>query len=119
MKPVLLYDGACRFCTSSAQFTRRWVDRRVRFAVVPSQHADLGALGVTEQQAAEALVFVDADGTASHGARAVAAALRHGAWPWRPVGWLLDAPGVRTLADSVYRRVAARRTCAMPRPVSR
>lgn len=108
--PVLVFDGDCGFCSSSARLARRMVDRRGRYAVVEQyQLLDLPALGLTTDQCGTSSWFVTADGERFAGAASIAAALRFGAPGWRPLGLLLSAPGVRTVADVAYRWVAANR----------
>lgn len=107
--PVLVYDADCAFCTRSADLARRWVDRRGRYAVRPWQQLDLDALGLTVSECEAAAQFVTAHGGVRAGHRAIAAALTHGAPAWRPLGWLLLAPGVSWLAARVYGWVADHR----------
>lgn len=104
---VLLYDGDCSFCTSCA----RLIERRIRpaTAIVPSQLADLDELGVTEEQATEALQWVGADGAVRSGHEAVAAMLATAGPAWRWLGSLLTLPGASNLAAAVYALVAANR----------
>ncbi len=107
---VLVFDGDCGFCTTSAVFLeRRVAGRTTPYAVVPWQRADLPAFGLTEAQCTEAVRWVGSDGRSYAGALAIAAALRAGRMPWRPVGWVLQLPGIRSLAAVVYRWVAAHR----------
>ncbi len=126
---LLVFDGDCGFCTTSARFARRWVAGG-RYAVRPWQELDLRALRLTVADVTTAAWFVgpevpevpvgsgttagsdlarEADRTRVSGAAAVAAALRHGRLPWRPLGAVLTLPGVRRLAERVYRWVAAHR----------
>ncbi|XVX19205.1 thiol-disulfide oxidoreductase DCC family protein [Actinomycetota bacterium] len=120
--PLLVFDGDCGFCTRSAEVAERWVRRPEGYAVQPWQRLDLEALGLTAEECDEALQFVGADGRVSAGSDAVAAALRAGRLPWRPLGLLLAAPPVRPVAGRVYRWVAAHRhslpggtpACRMP-----
>ena len=104
---VLLYDGDCAFCTSCA----RLIEKRIRpcAAVVPFQRADLDELGVSEARAAEALQWVDADGTVRSGHEAVAAMLGAAGRLWRVLGHLLLLPGVSRPAAAAYALVAANR----------
>jgi predicted DCC family thiol-disulfide oxidoreductase YuxK len=108
-RPTLIYDGDCGFCTRSAQFARRWVDRRERYDVRSWQELDLAALGLTAERCDEAAQFVRADGATRSGHEAIADALVHGAPGWRPVGHALLAPGVRALAARAYGWVAGHR----------
>jgi len=122
--PVLIFDGDCAFCSSSVRMLRRWVDRRGRYGIQPWQSTELGSVGLTAAQCDEAVWFVDEDGARRRGHLAVAAALRHSAPGWRPLGWLLTAPGISWLAARGYRWVAANRSrlpggtpaCAVPSP---
>ena len=106
---LLIFDGDCGFCTTSARFVSRWVDRRDRYDVRPWQELDLAALGVTEADCIEAAQFVCRDGSVVAGHRAIAAGLTHGAPAWRPLGHLLTLPGVSQLAARVYTWVADHR----------
>ncbi len=104
-RPVVLFDGACGFCTWCVLAEQRYVRSGVEF--VPYQRADLAGLGVSAAQAAESVQFV-AGGRVLTGARAVAAVLRTvAAVP--VIGELLDAPAVRPLAERGYRFVARHR----------
>ena len=123
-RPTLVYDADCGFCTRSALFAKRWLDRRDRFAVRPWQELDLAAVGLSAADCDEAAQFVTADGSIRSGHRAIASAATHGAPAWRPVGYLLMAPGVSRVASRAYGWVAAHRyplpggTAACARPSS-
>ena len=106
---LLIFDGDCGFCTTSARFVSRWVDRRDRYDVRPWQELDLGSLGVTEADCIEAAQFVRRDGSVVAGHRAIAAGLTHGAPLWRPLGHLLTVPGISQLAARAYAWVADHR----------
>jgi predicted DCC family thiol-disulfide oxidoreductase YuxK len=106
---LLIFDGDCGFCTTSARFVSRWVDRRDRYDVRPWQELDLGALGVTEADCIEAAQFVRRDGSVVAGHRAIAAGLTHGAPLWRPLGHALTLPGISAVAARVYAWVADHR----------
>ena len=102
-RPVLVFDGDCGFCTTSARVGQRWLGLA---DVEPWQMIDLDELGLTEEQCSSAVQWVDAAGHVSAGERAVIAALRSagGAWAW--LGRVLAVPGVRHLAAVVYRLIA-------------
>jgi predicted DCC family thiol-disulfide oxidoreductase YuxK len=108
-RPTLVYDADCGFCTRSAQLARRWVDRGGRYDVLPWQELDLDALGLTAERCDEAAQFVTADGGIRSGHEAIAAALTHGAPGLRPLGHVLLAPGIRTVAARTYAWVAQHR----------
>ncbi len=109
-RPVLVFDGDCSFCTTSA----RVVGDRLRrdpgdFAVEPWQRLDLHPLGLTPEECDASVQWVGADGRHAHGEGAIAQALL-ASRPWaRPAGALLLAPGVRTVAGAVYRWVSRNR----------
>jgi predicted DCC family thiol-disulfide oxidoreductase YuxK len=116
---TLVYDGDCAFCTSSV----RWVGRLHLGAdvVVAWQHADLDALGLTQEQCEEAVQLV-ADGRTSSGHEAFARLLLRSRWYWKPLGLLLITPPVSWLARAVYTWIANNRdrmpggtpACALP-----
>lgn len=103
---MLVFDGDCAFCTSSVRVLERIGPEA---EIVAWQLADLAELGVTEAQAADALRWVEIDGTVRSGHEAIAAALGSAGRPWRSAGRLLLLPGVSWLAALTYRLVAANR----------
>lgn len=123
---LLIFDGDCGFCTTSARFASRWVDRRRRYDVEPWQQVELSRFGLTEDDCVAAAQFVRPDGTVRAGHLAIAEALRFGAPPWRPLGLLLRLPGISHLAARVYAWVADHRyalpggtaACAPQQPAS-
>ncbi len=111
-RPTLIYDGDCAFCARSARFAQRWVDRRDRYEVRSWQGLGAPALagfGLTPEDCDRAAQFVTADGSIRSGHRAIASAATHGALGWRPVGYLLLAPGVSRVAARAYDWVADHR----------
>lgn len=106
---MLLYDGDCEFCTSTATWMRRHIPSSAD--VQPYQRADLTALGVTAEQCAEAVQWIGSDGVALGGHRAIAQALIAGGGPWRALGHLFLLPGLSRLAASTYTFVASHRSC--------
>lgn len=107
MRPLLIFDGDCAFCTSSAQFLARRV--RPTAEIRPYQRVDLPALGLTEPECAAAVQFVAADGSVLSGNRAVMAVLRLGRVPWPLIGLVGDLRAVRPAAGWAYRWIAAHR----------
>ena len=109
-QPVLVFDGDCAFCTTSAEFIARWLRRSpTDFAIEPWQHLDLPALGLTAAECDEAVRWVAANGIRDAGHVAIARALRASRWWVRPVGVALLLPGVSWLVGRVYAWVAANR----------
>jgi predicted DCC family thiol-disulfide oxidoreductase YuxK len=105
-QPVLLYDGDCGFCTWCAGLLE---------GIGPDaeigawQLTDLGELGVTEEQAAEAVQWVEVDGTVRSGHEAIAATLDSAGRIWKTIGRVILLPGISWLAAKAYRLVADNR----------
>lgn len=99
MAGVFLYDGDCGFCTTSARWLQRHATSTAR--VEAWQYADLAPLGLTADDCAEALLYVD-DGHRMVGPDAVAALLDTGTSRWRTAGHLLTAPASRHVTWPVY-----------------
>lgn len=106
-RPVLLFDGDCAFCTTCA----RLVEKRLRpdADVLAWQFADLAALGVTADQATDAVQWVAVDGTVSSGHEAIAAMLGTCGTIFRLGGRFLLLPGISWTAARAYSLVAANR----------
>jgi predicted DCC family thiol-disulfide oxidoreductase YuxK len=115
--PILVFDGDCGFCTSSARFLVRWVVRRrtgpalpeFEPSVEPWQRLYLAELGLTPDQCRAAVQWVGKDGQVASGHEAIAAVLRAGRPGWRPVGALLVTPGFSRLAGHLYSWIARHR----------
>jgi predicted DCC family thiol-disulfide oxidoreductase YuxK len=120
-EPVLVFDGDCGICSSSARFARRILRGRAR--VVPYQRADLDALGITPQQASEAVWWIERDGRRGRGHRAIAAVLGAAGGIWRPLGAALGSPTLDAPGRWVYEWVSRNRhrlpggtpECRLPR----
>jgi predicted DCC family thiol-disulfide oxidoreductase YuxK len=105
-RPVLLFDGDCAFCTSCARLLER-IGPEAEIAAW--QVSDLDELGVTAAQAAQAVRWIESDGTVRSGHEAIAAALGVASAPWRIAGRMLVLPGISPLAAAVYRLIARNR----------
>jgi predicted DCC family thiol-disulfide oxidoreductase YuxK len=104
---TLLFDGDCGFCTTVAGLAARIAPDAT---VVPYQRADLAALGVRAADAAASLQWVATDRRVYAGAAAAARLLVGAGRVWKVLGrLLLLLPGVRTIAELLYRLVAANR----------
>jgi predicted DCC family thiol-disulfide oxidoreductase YuxK len=120
VRPTFVFDGDCSFCTVCANFVTRWIPTRAE--VVPWQRVDLTALGVTREQALQAVQWVEPGRPALAGPEAIGALLRSSNLFWKPFGWLLALPPVRAVAWPLYRLIARNRhrlpggtaACAMP-----
>lgn len=108
LRPVLIYDGRCRFCTEQVS----WLERLVNGAVRMQSFRDPGVLvrypGLTRAQCAQALQLVAPGGHVFSGAEAIATVLRLRPL-LAPVGWLYYLPGFRQVADWGYHLVAGNR----------
>ena len=105
-RSVLVYDGDCGFCTTCARFLERIGPDA---EVVAWQLTDLTELGITEEQAADAVQWVPVDGTICSGHEAIAAVLRSAGRAWGVAGRILLLPGLSWVAARVYRLVADNR----------
>ncbi|MPZ60058.1 MAG: DUF393 domain-containing protein [Propionibacteriales bacterium] len=121
MRPVLVYDGDCAFCSSTARLLVRWVPTVA--AVEPWQRLDLEELGLTETACRESVQWVDAGERPVGGPLALAGFLRSSGGPvWRLIGRVLALPLALRAADPAYRLIARNRhrlpggtpTCRLP-----
>lgn len=120
IRPVLVFDGDCGFCTGSVRLIERVV--RPRCETVPWQRADLAALGVTPERARHEALWVTPTGRVYGGAQAVAKLLLSAGGAWTLAGAFLTLPVVCWAAHAAYRLVADNRQrlpggpagCALP-----
>ena len=107
-RPVLIYDGHCRFCVQHVS----WLERLVNGAVRLQSYHDPGVFkrypGLKAAQCEGALQLVEPGGQIYGGAEAIAATLQLRP-VLAPVGWLYYVPGIRQVADWTYRLVARNR----------
>jgi len=105
---VLLFDGGCAFCSRWAARLLRWLPQG---AVEARSFREPGTLerfpGVSPDRCERALQLVRADGRVFEGAEAAVQALRHRRWGVLARGYY--TPGLRRLADAVYRLTARNR----------
>jgi predicted DCC family thiol-disulfide oxidoreductase YuxK len=108
VRPTLVFDGDCGFCTAAVRFLERAVPGE--YDVVPWQEADLSQLGLSQESCQRAVQWVGAAGAQREGAAAIAAVLGSSHRPAaRASGRLLEARAVSCLAGLVYSAVAANR----------
>jgi len=105
-KPVLVYDGDCGFCTTCVHLLERIGPDA---EIVAWQLTDLTELGITEEQAADAVQLVQIDGTLHSGHEAVAVVLGTAGPVWRIVGRALLLPGISWTAARAYQLIADNR----------
>ena len=105
-RPVLVFDGDCAFCTKCAQALERIGPDA---EIVAWQLTDLDELGMTAEQASDAVQWVGVDGTIRSGHEAIAAVLSAAGLPWKLLGRVIQLPGISWLAAKAYRLVANNR----------
>jgi predicted DCC family thiol-disulfide oxidoreductase YuxK len=103
---LLIFDGDCGFCTTSAN----WAKRRFRHGERAEPWQLLGdqaleSFGLTLADVQQAAWWVDAEGNCERGHRAAGRVLQAGGgWP-AIVGWLALTPPTSWLAAGIYRLV--------------
>jgi predicted DCC family thiol-disulfide oxidoreductase YuxK len=102
---VLVFDGDCGFCTTSA----RWIERRlpddvdvVAWQSVP----DLSALGLTVGDVTSAAWWVEPGRPPRGGHLAIGASLRAAGGAWGLLGRALLLPPLRWMGGPVYRLIS-------------
>ena len=110
---LVIWDRGCDFCGTWVRWAQRldWLD--VLTYAGNDDEAELAARGITREAADEALHAVDEGGThvGYDAVRRVAEVLPV-SFLWAP---LFGLPPIRWVGDKVYRRVARRRRCSIPR----
>jgi predicted DCC family thiol-disulfide oxidoreductase YuxK len=105
---VLIFDGDCSFCTSTAH----WIEKRLPddVEVVAWQFVDdLGALGLTPEMGSAKAWWITPDGRRRGGHLAVGEALRAAGGFWGLVGRIMLVPPVSWIARPVYWVIAKNR----------
>ena len=105
-RQVLIFDGDCAFCSSSARLLRKMTKNKI--AIEPYQKLDLEALNLSAELTSKAVYFVSG-GTRFVAAAAIAQALIESKTPWALAGWFLKLPVIRNIAKPIYYLVAANR----------
>jgi predicted DCC family thiol-disulfide oxidoreductase YuxK len=108
LRPVLLYDGHCRFCIAQAERLARWTGNRIRLLSFREPGVLARHPALTPEACEQAMQLVLPDGRIAAGAEAAARALALRAW-LAPLAGLYFVPGIRQLADAGYRLVARNR----------
>jgi predicted DCC family thiol-disulfide oxidoreductase YuxK len=104
---MLIFDGDCSFCTSSAT----WIEHRLPSGtrVEPWQRIDLRSLGLTEADVTTAAYWVDERGKNHRGHRSIGKALMAAGGKWRAIGALILIPPFSWLAALGYAVIAKNR----------
>ena len=108
---TVLYDGTCGFCTRQARLGQRLGGGAARVTLLSTSVPGVleHRLGLT-RESTNRQMFVEEESTSRRfgGAAAVARLVRE--IPLiGPLGWLYYLPGLRQLADALYRQVARHR----------
>ena len=105
--PMLIFDGDCSFCTSSAH----WIDHRL-----PSRHTSSRGSASTSMRSGSpkpdvttAAYWVDERGKRYRGHRSIGKALMAAGGIWKPIGALLLMPPFSWLAALGYVVIAKNR----------
>jgi len=106
IKQVLIFDGDCAFCSSSARLLRKITKNKI--VIEPYQKLDLESLDLTTELTSKAVYFVSS-GKRFVAAAAIAQALVESKTPWAIAGWFLKLPVIRNIAKPIYYLVAANR----------
>lgn len=120
--PLLIFDGDCGFCTTSAQWIQHRLPGDVR--VEPWQRLDLAAFHLSERDVTTAAYWVDTRGRTFRGHRSIAKALIATGGAWKTVGALILVPPISWVAALGYLLVAKNRhrlpggtpACKLPSP---
>jgi predicted DCC family thiol-disulfide oxidoreductase YuxK len=107
-RPVVIYDGHCRFCVDQTRRLERWLGGRAEYASFRSAGTIERFPGLTVERCEAAMQLVLPDGRILDGADAVAQALRLRPL-LAPIGWILGVPGIRGLARAAYAAISRRR----------
>lgn len=101
---LLIFDGDCAFCTSSAG----WIERRLPddVRVAPWQILDLEVYGLTEQDVTTAAYWIDDAGRAHRGHLGIGRSLIAAGGIRAVVGRLVVTPPVSWIAKPVYALIA-------------
>ncbi|MCW2863386.1 MAG: hypothetical protein JWP48_5094 [Actinoallomurus sp.] len=118
-RPILLFDGDCGFCTTSARFIERHMPSTAE--ILAYQFADLEALGTTADRASREVLWVQGDRVRG-GAQAIAGLLIDAGGLWRVLGLVIRLPPFRWIAAGVYHVITVNRfrlpggtpACALP-----
>lgn len=105
---TLIFDGECGFCTRSRDLLVR-LDHRHRVRTVPYQGSGVAErVGVSREDLARSVYWLDDDGSRYSGAEAASAAVSAAVGSRLPLR-VYRLPGVRQLEEAVYRWVANNR----------
>jgi predicted DCC family thiol-disulfide oxidoreductase YuxK len=107
-KGLLIYDGDCGFCTRTAAWLRRRLPSG--FQVEASQNMpNLEELGLDRKQVHEAAYWIDPDGTAHRGHRAILRAVTASRGAFGSMAGIMKVWPFDPIAAGVYSVIARHR----------
>lgn len=98
-RPAFLFDADCGVCQNGTDAIKSTIAPPVD--IVPWQEVDLDEWGIPEQAVHEGPVFVDPDGTFWVGPVGMGRMLRLSRAPYRFVGAVIVAPGIRQVLERI------------------
>jgi predicted DCC family thiol-disulfide oxidoreductase YuxK len=121
IRPILIYDGDCAFCSSSVRTIQKLLKKRP--PMEPYQFLPLEQYGLTADQCQQEAKFVRADGSVRGGHLSFVETFKYAGGIWWLIGSVVGLPVIRSIAGVVYRWVAKNRfrlpggtpTCALPK----
>ncbi len=105
-KPLMVFDGECRFCRAWIEYWKDLTGERVEYA--PYQEVAEQFPDVPRQEFAESVQIFLADGERRSGAHAAFSALALGEKTW-PLRAYEHVPGSAAVAEAAYRTIARHR----------
>lgn len=111
-KPVLVFDGDCRFCRWSVERIRSATGHRIDYQ--PYQSVAHQYPSVPPENFARAVQLIEPDGAVSSAAKAVFRAYSIGADRRWPLWMYRNVPGFAAASEAAYRAVAASRPILSP-----
>ena len=107
MRPLMIFDGDCGFCTASVNVIKRWI--KPDCDIEPWQFTAIEQFNLVPEECSTAVQYVDAERRVHSGSRAVMRMLRDAPLPWPVIGAIGDAPGIAWIADRTYKWIAINR----------
>lgn len=101
---MLVFDGDCGFCTSTARWAQRHLPEGT--PVEPWQRLDLDEMGLRLSDVSTAAYWRDESGAMHRGHRAAGQVLFAFGGAWRVLGWLCLVPPTSWFAAILYRVIA-------------
>jgi predicted DCC family thiol-disulfide oxidoreductase YuxK len=105
--PVILYDGACRLCTSQAQNLAKLSKGKVLARALQTELNKFP--GLTEEEALKEIKLIDEQGYIYGGAEAIVKLINYGQPILGKILYPYYIPGIRQLANKSYAWVAKNR----------